>query len=94
VVMIVWWFDLQLPMQSVPNTTNVVSLNHVHGEVYSIQYYVIKFPVYTPVSSTNKTDCHDIARLDIIWCIELCFPVVGLSTRKQHPDDLILQNSV
>ena len=24
-------------------TTNVVSLNPVHGEVYSIQHYVIKF---------------------------------------------------
>ena len=32
--------DLQLPMQSVPITTNVVSLN---GEMYSIQHYMIKF---------------------------------------------------
>jgi len=35
--------NLQLPMQSVDITTNVVSLNPVHGEVYSIQHYVIKF---------------------------------------------------
>jgi hypothetical protein len=35
--------DLQLPMQSVPITTNVVSSNIAHGEVYSIQHYVIKF---------------------------------------------------
>ena len=35
--------DLQLPVQSVPITTNVVSLNPAHGEVYSIQHYVIKF---------------------------------------------------
>ena len=37
--------DLQLPVQSTPITTNVVNLNlnHVHGEVYSIQHYVIKF---------------------------------------------------
>jgi hypothetical protein len=35
--------DLQLPVQSMPITTNVVSLNLVHGEVYSIQHYVIKF---------------------------------------------------
>jgi hypothetical protein len=27
----------------VPITTKVVSLNPVHGEVYSIQHYVIKF---------------------------------------------------
>ena len=41
-----------------------------HGEVYSIQHYVIKFvsdlrkvggfSPDTPVSSTNKTDRHDI----------------------------------
>jgi hypothetical protein len=30
-------------MQSVSITTNVVSSNPVHGEVYSIQHYVIKF---------------------------------------------------
>jgi hypothetical protein len=29
--------------QRVPITTKVVSLNPVHGEVYSIQHYVIKF---------------------------------------------------
>jgi len=34
---------VQLPMQSVPITTKVVSLNPAHGEVYSIQHYVIKF---------------------------------------------------
>jgi len=33
---------LQLPVQSVPITTKVVSSNPVHGEMYSIQYYVIK----------------------------------------------------
>jgi len=48
----------------------VVSSNHIHGEVYSIQHYVIKFvsdlrqvgaffPV-TAVFYTNKTDHHDI----------------------------------
>ena len=30
-------------VQSVPITTHVVSSNPVHGEVYSIQHYVIKF---------------------------------------------------
>ena len=32
-----------LPKQSVPITTKVVSSNSVHGEVYSLQHYVIKF---------------------------------------------------
>jgi hypothetical protein len=31
------------PTQAVPITTKVVSSNPVHGEVYSIQHYVIKF---------------------------------------------------
>jgi len=30
-------------MQSVPTTTEVVSSNPAHAEVYSIQDYVIKF---------------------------------------------------
>ena len=32
-----------VPMQSVPITIKVVSLNPTHGEVYLIQLYVIKF---------------------------------------------------
>jgi hypothetical protein len=32
-----------LPVQSVPITIKVASSNLIHGEVYSIQYYVIKF---------------------------------------------------
>jgi len=35
--------DFQLPVQSVPIATIVVSSNPVHDEVYSIQRYVIKF---------------------------------------------------
>jgi hypothetical protein len=42
-ILVVWYLDLQLPVQAVPITTKVVSLNPVHGEVYSIQHYVIKF---------------------------------------------------
>jgi hypothetical protein len=30
-------------MQSKPITTKVMNLNPAHGEVYSIQHYVIKF---------------------------------------------------
>jgi hypothetical protein len=41
--MVVWWLDLQLHVQSVPITNEVVSLNPVHGEVYLTQQYVIKF---------------------------------------------------
>jgi hypothetical protein len=56
-------------MQSVSITTKIVSSNPVHGEMYSIQHYVIKF-----VSDlrqvggflqvlTNKTDCHDLTEI-------------------------------
>ena len=42
-VVIVWELDLHLLVQSVPITTEVVSSNPAHGEVYSIQDYVNKF---------------------------------------------------
>jgi hypothetical protein len=65
--MIVWWLDLQLPVQSMPITTKVGNSNTAHGEVYSIQLYVIKFVSGflpgTQVSSTNKTDHHDITEI-------------------------------
>jgi len=35
---IVWLLDLQLPMQSVPITTDVVSSNLDQGEVYNIMW--------------------------------------------------------
>ena len=43
VVLIVWQLDLQLHVQSVPIATKLVSSNPVHGGVYSIQHYMIKF---------------------------------------------------
>jgi hypothetical protein len=52
VVVILWWFDLKILIQSVPITTKVVSSNAAHGEVYLI-----------PVSSTNTTDRHNIAEI-------------------------------
>ena len=59
-------------MQSVPITTKVESFNPVHGEVYSIQHYVIvcqglaagmSFSPGTPVSLTNETDRHNTAEI-------------------------------
>ena len=73
VVVIIWQLDLQLPVQSVPITTKVVSSNPIHDEVYSIQHYVIKYvsdlwqtrwlSPATPVSSTSKTNHHDITEI-------------------------------
>ena len=60
---------LQLHVQTVSITNNVVSSNPDHGEVYSIQHYVIKFFSdfrqgcgflwILRFSPTNKTDRHD-----------------------------------
>jgi hypothetical protein len=47
-----WWslsygrsmdVHVQLPMQSVPITTNITSLSPAHGKVYLIQHYVMEF---------------------------------------------------
>ena len=63
----------RMTSQYQPITTKVVSLNPVHGKVYLIQHYVVKFVSYlrqvcgfspgTPVSSINKIDCHDITEI-------------------------------
>jgi hypothetical protein len=54
-------------VQSVPITTGVVNSNPSHGEVYSIQNYVIQFGQWLSygilVSSIKKTDRHDIAEI-------------------------------
>jgi hypothetical protein len=42
-VVIVWYLDLQLPGQLVPIFTQVVRSNLIHGKVFLIQHYVIKF---------------------------------------------------
>jgi len=62
-------------MQSVLITTTVVSSNHAHGEVYSIQQYVVRFVsdvwqvgVFISssgieVSFTNKIDRHFLSEI-------------------------------
>ena len=57
-------------VQSVPIITKVVSSNPTHGEVYSIQHYMIKICQrlatrrwFSPVSSTNKPDSHDLTEI-------------------------------
>ena len=57
-VLFVESLDLQHHMQSVPMITDIVNSNPAHGEVYSIQQYVIEFisdlrRLFSPVSSTN-----------------------------------------
>jgi hypothetical protein len=54
--------DLQLPVQSVPFTTKIVSSNPVNGEVKKI-VTGRWFSAGTPASSTNKTDRHDVTEI-------------------------------
>jgi len=71
-------------------TSEIVNLNPVHGEVYSIQHYVIKFVsdlqqvggflLVLPVSSTNKTNCHNI--------IEIMLKVALNMINKQNKNKL------
>ena len=60
--MIAWYLGIQLPVQSVPITNNVVSSNPVHGKVYLIKHYVIKF-----VSDLRQVD-------GFLWAHVLQFP--------------------
>jgi hypothetical protein len=57
-------------MQSVPITTKVVCSTPADGKVYLIQHFAIKFASDlrwfspgTQVTSTNKTDRHDITEI-------------------------------
>ena len=77
-----------IPMQSVPITTDVVSLNLTQGEVYNIMWPVCQwlaagrwFTPGPPVSSTNKTDRHDITEILL---------KVALNTINNQPTTLTL----
>ena len=73
-------------------TTKVLSSNPVHGEVCSIQLYVIKFvsdfrQIGTPASSTNKTDRHDATEIllkVVLNTITLTFISVNVTFSKSR----------
>jgi hypothetical protein len=67
-----WWYGSWIYNYLCNQTniqTKVVNSNSAHGEMYSIQHYVIKFVSDWQqiggflVSSTNKTDCHNITEI-------------------------------
>ena len=75
VAMIVWWLDIQLAMQSVPITINILSLNPAHGGMYSIQHCDClsvtcgRSKVFSDdCTSTNKTDHHDVTVILLKVC--------------------------
>ena len=70
VAMLVWLLDLPLHMQLVPIATDVVSSNLDQGEVYNIMCKRLSvtcgrsvFSLGPPVSSTNKSDHHNITEI-------------------------------
>ena len=70
VVVIVWWLDLQLPMQSVTISSKIVSSNPAHVLDTTLcdevcQWLTVSqcFSPGTPVSSNNKMDCHNITEI-------------------------------
>ena len=67
----------------------VVGSNPAYGGIYSIQYYVIKLSAPccmsvvfsdTPISSTNKTDHHDIIE---ILLLKVALNTISQKTNKQ-----------
>ena len=54
---------LTVHVKSVTITTKVLSLNPIHGDVYSTRYNIMWFSPVISVSSTNKTDRHDITEI-------------------------------
>jgi len=61
--------NLQLPMQSVPITTKVASLNTTEAGVLDttlcdkVYQWLAAGQWFSPVSSNNKTDRHDITEI-------------------------------
>ena len=57
--------DCQLTVQSVTINTKVVSSNPDQGEVYNIMWLSLSSDLqhFTPVSSTNKSDRHNITEI-------------------------------
>jgi hypothetical protein len=89
--------DLQLPVRSVLITNKVVSSNPIHGDVYSMQHYVIKFvsdlrslSPGTPVSSSNKTDLHDTTEI----LLKVALNTINLNQTPGESDRKSLTNFI
>ena len=72
-------------------TTQVVRSNPAHGEVFSIQHYVLKwlatslwFSRGTPVSSTNTTNRHDITEILLKVALNTIIPIIANVTCNTH----------
>jgi len=84
VVVIVWSLDLQLPLQSVAITTDVVSSNLDQGEMCDkVCQWFSPGPL---VSSTNNTDHHDITEI----LLKVALNSIKQQTNKQQTCMLVI----
>ena len=87
--------NLQLPMQSVPITTSLVSLNHAHGEVLDttlcdkVCQSLVAGRWFSPVSSTNKADSHDIT--EILWKVASNIITLTLILHCRKSQNIVLE---
>jgi hypothetical protein len=85
---IVWWLDLQLFMQSVPITTDVVSSNLDKGEVYNLacsRHYVTiaKIKIYIQTHGFGFCLVCDFIKQSLTFetrclCLFVCLFVYGV----------------
>jgi hypothetical protein len=84
-------------IQSVPITIKVISSNPVHGEVYSIQHYVIKFVNDLQQVGGflrvlhNKTDHHDISYFNTCTSLK---PLVNQLQQRINDQHMQQQNII
>jgi hypothetical protein len=89
-------FDLQLPVQSLPITIKVVSLNPAHGDMYSLQHYMIvagwwfsqvrvfQFPPpWNCIWTLKSKDCITSLFLNYIWTNVMCHGPPFLSSGER-----------
>ena len=92
--------DLQLPIQSVPITTNFKPCSWRGVLNTTLCYKVCQwlmaglwFSSCTPISSTNKTDCHDITKILLKVALNTINQPTNQSNMLLHIDSIILTTS-
>ena len=93
VVVIVCYLDLQLSMQSVPITTKVVSLNPSHGEVYSIQHYVITFHLSVTCGRSVVFSWYSGFHYQYNWQPQYSWNIIESGVKHHNPNPLYVSYS-
>ena len=86
-LMVILWWDLQLPRQSVPITTSVVISNPAHGKMYLIQHYVIKFVSDLQQVGGFQLTLPKAMSAFAITCRPLTFHILIFSSETPQPNE-------